>query len=480
MSVAEKIDAEALRSNEARARPGFSQRFLADIVSLVDAAIIFGAGCLAHVFYFSLFAVGSWQLTLTASALGAAAGVVMFRRQGLYDLRRLLRWWDRIGRLGFTWIILFLALVTIGFLLKVAEAYSRGWTLTWFFLGLGLLVIGRAVVGWYLQRSIEQGRLHQQVAIVGNGEQANLLQDHLSRDGGLVNVVGIFDCGSMVVDQNTSNLGDLADLKGLAQRRRVDSIILAVPRSDEKLIWQLTEQLASLPVHIGLGPETFDIRTGQSKEHVIGSIKTTVLLQPPLSDWSRIMKAVEDRVLSALLLLFFLPTMLLIAAAIKLDSPGPVFFRQKRHGFNHEVVPVWKFRTMRVLEDSGDVVQAKRDDDRITRVGRFLRRCSLDELPQLLNVVKGEMSLVGPRPHAIAHNEQYGAIIGSYARRHKVKPGITGWAQINGYRGEIRDASLMEKRIEHDLYYIENWSLWLDIKIILLTPFHGLIHPNAY
>jgi Undecaprenyl-phosphate glucose phosphotransferase len=480
MSVAEKIEAEESNPRETRARPGFSPRFLTDIVSLVDAAMIFSAGCLAHLLYFSFFATGSWQLTLTASALAAIAGVILFRRQGLYELRRLVRWWERVGRLGLSWLTVFVALVTIGFLVKVAGTYSRGWALTWFVVGLVLLVIGRALVGWFLQRSVERGQLQQQVAIVGCGEQANLLVDRLTDESGLVNIVGVYDCDPNLGDRKPSEQGTLSDLIQLAQRRRVDSIILALPRSEEKLIWQVTEQLASLPVHIGLSPETFDIRTGQTKEQAIGSLRTTVLLQAPLSDWSRILKAAEDRIFSIAILLFFLPTMLLIACAIKLDSPGPVFFRQKRHGLNHEIIPVWKFRTMRVMEEGGDVTQASKHDSRITRVGQFLRRSSLDELPQLFNVVKGEMSLVGPRPHAIAHNEQYGAIIGSYTRRHRVKPGITGWAQINGYRGEIREASLMEKRIEFDLYYIENWSLWFDIKIILLTPLHGLIHPNAY
>ncbi len=480
MSVAEKIDADDQHAGEVRARPGLSPRVLTDIVSFVDAAMIFASGCVAHVFYFSFFAVGTWQLTLTASAIGAIAGLIVFRRQGLYDLQRLVRWWERVGRLGLSWLIVFLALATIGFLVKVAETYSRGWALTWFAIGLALLVVGRAIVAWFLQRSIANGQLHQQIAIIGHGEQANLLVDRLTANGGLVNIVGVYDCGARSSGQHSPRPEALNELIQLAQRRRIDSIIIALPRSEESLIWQVTEQLASLPVHINLSPETFDIKIGQSKDQTIGSLRTSVLLQPPLSDWSRIIKAVEDRVLSAAVLVFFLPTMLLIACAIKLDSPGPVFFRQKRHGFNHEIIPVWKFRTMTVMEDGSDIAQASKHDVRITRVGRFLRRSSLDELPQLINVVRGEMSLVGPRPHAIAHNEQYGAIIGSYSRRHRVKPGITGWAQINGYRGEVREPALMEKRIEFDLYYIENWSLWFDIKIILLTPFRGLIHPNAY
>ena len=179
------------------------------------------------------------------------------------------------------------------------------------------------------------------------------------------------------------------------------------------------------------------------------------------------------------MLLAALPIFLLVAAAIKLDTPGPVFFRQRRHGFNHNIFMVWKFRTMTVVEDGVAIVQARKGDQRITRVGRWLRRTSLDELPQLLNVLAGEMSLVGPRPHAVAHNEHYSLLLGTYASRHKVKPGITGWAQVNGYRGETDTSEKMAKRVEYDLYYIEHWSLLFDIKILLLTPF-SLFGKNAF
>ena len=172
--------------------------------------------------------------------------------------------------------------------------------------------------------------------------------------------------------------------------------------------------------------------------------------------------------------------MLAVALAIKLESPGPVFFKQRRHGYNHRLIYVYKFRTMRVTEDGPVVVQAKKDDERITRIGKFLRRSSIDELPQLFNVLKGEMSLVGPRPHAVAHNQHYCERLERYANRHCVKPGMTGWAQIHGFRGPTEDPEKMRRRVEMDLYYIENWSLWLDLKIIALTPFLGFVNRNAF
>ena len=193
-----------------------------------------------------------------------------------------------------------------------------------------------------------------------------------------------------------------------------------------------------------------------------------------------IWKRGEDLILGSLALLLFSPLMLAIALAIKLTSPGPVFFRQKRYGLHKQPFLIWKFRTMTVCEDGDHIEQARRNDPRVTPVGAFLRRTSLDELPQLFNVLKGEMSLVGPRPHAISHDEAFRKLVPRYDERFQVRPGMTGWAQVNGYRGEIKTLEELQKRIEHDLYYIENWSLWFDLKILWLTVWRGFIHPKAY
>jgi putative colanic acid biosynthesis UDP-glucose lipid carrier transferase len=205
------------------------------------------------------------------------------------------------------------------------------------------------------------------------------------------------------------------------------------------------------------------------------------LWEPPLSSWSVVVKAAEDRILATLILLLALPTLLTIAAVVKLDSSGPVLFRQRRFGFKNDVFTVLKFRSMAADADrDGTVPQATRGDPRVTRLGAFLRRHSLDELPQFLNVIKGDMSIVGPRPHAVAHNEQYAGLIDDYLARHKVKPGITGWAQVNGLRGETDTIEKMEARVQHDLYYVDNWSLLFDLRIILLTLFVGFRSDQAY
>lgn len=484
MSVVEPVETQARYPSEGRSRSVLSDRVLADTVSAIDASVIFLSGVVAHVGYDALFSVHiSWALSLTASFVGAILAVALFRRQGLYHPKKLVQWWDRLGYLAYSWTLVCLALVTIGFLVKVSETYSRGWAIAWFVLSLVTLFVARMIVGTVIRKLSKSGKLQRRVAIVGTGECAQMLADELISQGALVSVVGSYSIGpdwSEDTPQVVVDHGNLEDLIADVEADRVDDIVLAIARTDDKRIWAITEKLARLPIHIRLGPDMFAMKSSQLAEGKIGAVKTTTLLTPPLNDWARITKGIEDRVLSALLLVLIAPAMALIAVAIKIESKGPVFFIQRRNGFNHEVIPVWKFRTMRVLEDGPVIRQATRNDDRITRVGRLLRLTSLDELPQLVNVLRGEMSLVGPRPHAIAHNEEYSKMFASYSKRHRVKPGITGWAQINGYRGEITDPALMEKRVEYDLAYIEGWSLWFDIKIILLTPFRGLIHPNAY
>jgi len=483
MSAAEDISDGNQRPpwNKNRSKGPISFRVVADLVMLVDGFTIFFAGFLGHYFYFSLFADGSLQLTITASFIGALLSVIIFRRRGLYSPRRIDRWWDAVGKLIASWAIAFLAVVTIGFLVKISDTYSRGWAISWFVSGTASLIVVRVLISAVLKHPSVAPALVRRVAIVGSGEQARQTIQHLKNDNH-IEIVGTY--ASPLVPNNQSeprsHQKQIRDLLENVQTKQIYDVILALHRNEEASLWAIAETLAEYPVSVYLAPEAFDLRNSHLKIEKIGSVTTTTLLSPPLVGWHRVIKGLEDRVLAAAFLLFFAPLFLFIAIAIKFESKGPVFFVQRRHGFNHEVIPVIKFRTMSALEDGNSIVQATRDDDRTTRVGRFLRRSSLDELPQLLNVVKGQMSIVGPRPHAIAHNEMYTTMIRSYSKRHTVKPGITGWAQINGYRGATPDPKMMEKRIEYDLFYIANWSLWLDIKIILLTPLRGLVHPNAY
>ena len=250
--------------------------------------------------------------------------------------------------------------------------------------------------------------------------------------------------------------------------------------SDAASIKKLVSDLADTTCSVILIPDVFTFNILHSRIEEMNGIPVVPLYDTPLSGLNRVLKRLEDIVLSSLILLMISPVLLSIAAAVKFTSPGPVIFRQTRYGMDGKPIMVWKFRSMKVMENDSVVTQATQNDPRVTRVGNFLRRTSLDELPQFINVLTGGMSIVGPRPHAVAHNEQYRTLIQGYMLRHKVKPGITGWAQINGWRGETDTLEKMEKRIEFDLEYIREWSLWFDIKIVFLTIFKGFVNKAAY
>ena len=250
--------------------------------------------------------------------------------------------------------------------------------------------------------------------------------------------------------------------------------------NQEESIQQLVENLSDTTCSVLLVPDvfTFDLLHARSQE--INGVPVISILDTPLDGINAFLKRVEDIVLSSIILLLISPILLGLALAVKITSKGPVVFKQRRYGIDGKAIEVWKFRSMTVMEDGDKVTQATKGDNRLTPIGAFIRGTSLDELPQFINVLKGDMSIVGPRPHAVAHNEQYRKLIQGYMLRHKVKPGITGWAQINGWRGETDTLDKMEKRIEFDLEYIRSWSLWLDLKIVFLTIFKGFVAKNAY
>ena len=267
----------------------------------------------------------------------------------------------------------------------------------------------------------------------------------------------------------------------LPEAQQPDEIWLCLPLSDEAGIRTSLEALRHSVANIRLVPDWFSIKLINHGISEALGIPMLDLSASPVTGATRIIKAIEDRVLAFIILILISPLMLAIAIAVKATSPGPVYFRQKRNGWNGSVIKVYKFRSMYMhQEDDGQVTQATQGDPRITPLGRFLRRTSLDELPQFINVLQGRMSIVGPRPHAVAHNDYYKQHLPRYMLRHKVKPGITGWAQVHGLRGETDTLEKMEKRVEYDLYYIEHMSLWLDLKIMVMTVFKGFAHRNAY
>ncbi len=399
-----------------------------------------------------------------------------------YDLSNLRHLRKQLTKAVGGWCVSIAMLLAVVFFDKIADQYSRLWIAHWLILGAFLSVAARVGVAAYLARQQRSGALALNVAIVGCEPFAQqVLRQITWPSDGDVNVVGIFASRLNAADTGIAADATVAGLLRLARKQRIDEIIVQLPERRDGEFGQILRKLGELPVNVNLCPDLSDLALAPRKLTLVQETCLINVFERPLAGWSAVAKRVEDIVLSSLLLLFFLPLMLLIALAIKLDSPGPVFFLQPRWGFNNNPIMMRKFRTM-VAAASSDpsVPQARRDDPRITRIGRFLRKTSLDELPQLINVLLGEMSLVGPRPHAIVHNEHYAEIIDGYLRRHRVKPGMTGWAQVNGWRGETSTVEAMNQRVQHDLYYIENWSLRFDLHILIRTLAVGFLHHNAY
>ncbi|EML2655003.1 undecaprenyl-phosphate glucose phosphotransferase [Escherichia coli] len=293
-------------------------------------------------------------------------------------------------------------------------------------------------------------------------------------------VKGIYDDTVLGNSDDIPYCGDFSKLISDAKEGKIDRVYIALNMKDEAIIKTVVSQLTDTTCSVLLIPDIFTFNILQSRTEEINGVPVVPLFDTPLNGINMIFKRLEDIIVSLIILTLISPVLLLIACIVKFTSPGPVIFRQIRYGMDGKPIRVWKFRTMKVMENDDKVIQAKKDDVRVTKVGKFQRSTSLDELPQFFNVLFGQMSVVGPRPHAVAHNEQYRSLIQGYMLRHKVKPGITGLAQINGWRGETDTLEKMEKRIEYDLLYIRGWSVWLDLKIIFLTIFKGFVNKSAY
>ncbi|HBX4225143.1 TPA: undecaprenyl-phosphate glucose phosphotransferase, partial [Klebsiella pneumoniae] len=296
-------------------------------------------------------------------------------------------------------------------------------------------------------------------------------------------VVGVYDTKTLVEEAEVYGIEYKGDFHSLVQDARagnLDRIYIAMSMSEEAKMRGLIKSLTDTTCSVILIPDIFTFNILQSRTEEVNGVPVVPLFDTPLNGINMVFKRLEDIILSLFILLLISPLLIIISLAVKITSPGPVIFRQTRYGMDGKPIKVWKFRSMVVMENDTEVKQATKDDVRVTNVGKFLRRTSLDELPQFFNVLFGEMSIVGPRPHAVSHNEQYRSLIEGYMLRHKVKPGITGWAQINGWRGETDTLDKMEKRIEFDLEYIRSWSVWLDLKIIVMTIFKGFVNKSAY
>lgn len=420
--------------------------------------------------------------------LGAISALVLFHVTGAYGVRRLREIGWQVRDATFVWSMLTAGGLIAAFVTKTSQSYSRGWVISWYLLALGLLLIGRIGLGTQIKSWFRQGKLARNVVVVGAGALGVdiIVKLHrMVREN--IRILGLFDDRAdrvPAIVEGHKVYGTTDDLLLFARELPVDEIIVALPLNAEERLNAIVAKLKMLPVDLRLSMAP--IAEGMAIRGItqIGTIPALDVAEKPLKHWSYIAKFVEDRVLSGLALLCFSIPMALIALAIKLDSRGPVLFIQERYGFNNRVIRVFKFRTMYV--DEGDITgtfQTVRNDPRVTRIGRWLRKSSLDELPQLINVLKGEMSLVGPRAHALtmkAAGELYYEAVEEYFSRHRVKPGMTGWAQIHGLRGGTETIEKARRRVEYDLWYIENWSLWLDLKILLATTQVFFKSENAY
>ena len=423
-----------------------------------------------------------------AIALAALLFPFVHRKGGGYTTERLSELTWQIGRMILTLAATGSILTTLAFMAKVAPYYSRGWATLFGTLSFGTLASVRMGASLLIQHWTRAGRLSRIVAVVGAGPLGQQVVAKLKAvKDSRVTVLGVFDDRMTRVPAEIAGchvLGTTDDLISQVRQSLIDEVILALPLRAEMRIGELVAKLRSLPVDLRLSLDpvsgVFPMR-GVSE---IASMQMIEILDRPLKHWSGFVKSMEDRVLSGLLIALTAPLMGLIALAIRLDSKGPALFVQERFGFNNDTIRVFKFRTMRLEEtDPSGAARTKPDDSRITRIGRVLRRLSLDELPQLFNVFSGDMSLVGPRPHVMAMKageRLYHEAVGDYFHRHRVRPGMTGWAQVHGLRGEIDTPEKAQARVAYDLWYIDHWSIWLDIKILLMTGRVIVSGQNAY
>lgn len=475
------------RHSEGMMRPRAS--LVSFIQRLVDAGLIGLCLWLPSLIY-SSWAEGNgkaWDPAMTAALALAILGFTIFASN--FGLYRSWRGWpvrDEAASLLATWTSTIPGLLLVGFLTKTTDHFSRivitAWLVAFPLVGILARIISRRTLR-YLRK---HGHNLRRVAIVGATEAGVQLAQKITEMPETGNrVVGFFD------DRDPKRLAHIelgehkvrGGMKKLVEKTRtgeIEVIYVALPLRAERRIRDIISRLADTTATVYILTPLFMFDLMHARWGTVADMPVVSVFDTPFEGLGGSLKRLEDIVLSTLILALVALPMIFIALGVKLTSKGPVFFRQTRYGLNGQPIRVFKFRTMTTMEDGAQVMQAKKDDKRVTRFGAFLRRTSLDELPQFFNVLTGEMSVVGPRPHAVAHNELYRKKIRGYMLRHKVKPGITGWAQVNGWRGETEVLEKMEQRVEHDLYYIDNWSLLWDLQIVFLTVFGKRVRANAF
>jgi Undecaprenyl-phosphate glucose phosphotransferase len=455
-------------------------------ISLLDVLTIAVSGVATH--SWTGGPIRSLALESAIVLLVSFLAVAVLRRQWAYSVAALGQFVHQVGKTCIALPLVFAGIAGTAFLVGV-PLFTPGWLISW----LGFAVAGIGLLRYSCQVLVRMltasGRLTRRTVIVGGGADAAQLIQALRTDSrSELEILGLFD------DRNDSRSGDATagiqklgsfeSLEAFCRDQGVDLLIVTVPPTAETRLMQILNQLFALQVDIRISALNSKLRLNSRAYAHIGRVPMLAVMDKPLGDWDRAIKTVEDLVLGSLLLVLAAPVMVLTAIAIRLDSKGPVLFKQKRFGFNNELIEVYKFRSMYTdMSDANASKLVTKGDPRVTRVGRFIRKSSLDELPQLFNVLQGSMSLVGPRPHATqakADTDLYQTVVAGYFARHRMKPGVTGWAQVNGWRGETDTHEKILRRVEFDLAYIDRWSVSFDLAIIAMTPFSLVMTKNAY
>ncbi|MBL8581042.1 MAG: undecaprenyl-phosphate glucose phosphotransferase [Rhizobiaceae bacterium] len=469
-------------------RDSLSPVMVSGILRLVEGALLTVVGLALYVAYVGLHTHLAWHYPIMVVCASLLA-VLLLEVTDCYQLSALMRPAGHVGRIVVVWSSTLALLALTGFLLKISEEFSRLWFGAWYVGGLVSLLTLRFLTARLLRRWARNGRMERRAVIVGGGKGAETLIRSLEQQpDNDIRICGIFDDRddrrSPPMVAGYPKLGTIGELVEFARIAHIDMLIVSLPITAESRVLAMLKKLWVLPVDIRLSAHANQLHFRPRSYSYVGSVPLLDIFDKPISNWDSVAKRIFDIVFSLLGIIIFSPVMIATAIAIKLDSRGPVFFKQKRHGFNNEEIEVYKFRSM--YADKADPTARNavtKNDPRVTRVGRFIRKTSIDELPQFFNALIGNLSLVGPRPHAVSaqsHNKLYHEVVDGYFARHRVKPGVTGWAQINGWRGEIDTDEKIKMRTEYDLHYIENWSLWFDLKILFLTPIRLLNTENAY
>jgi Undecaprenyl-phosphate glucose phosphotransferase len=486
----QRLSHAALIVANQKVRRAYSPVVIAGAVRVADFVLVSLVGVALYLGYVVPLSGFHWEYV--AAILGmTATAVLCFQAADIYEVQVFRGQLRQMTRMISSWAFVFLLFTGASFFAKLGGEVSRLWLSAFFFVGLSALLAERLLLRALVRGWARDGRLDRRTIVVGSDQTGEKLIEALkTQEDSDIHVLGVFDDrnDSRVLETcaGSPKLGKVDDIVELARRTRVDLVLFALPISAETRILEMLKKLWVLPVDIRLSAHTNKLRFRPRSYSYLGKVPTLDVFEAPITDWDLVMKWLFDHVVGAIILLLASPLMALVALAIKLDSPGPVLFRQKRFGFNNERIDVFKFRSL--YHDQADPLAIKvvtRNDSRVTRIGRFIRKSSLDELPQLFNVVfKSNLSLVGPRPHAVQGKLQsrlFDEAVDGYFARHRVKPGITGWAQVNGWRGEVDSEEKIQKRVEFDLTYIENWSVLFDLYILLKTPLALMTkNDNAY